>query len=58
MFTIFTSDVLAEDVSAVTTKPSYFFDTKEEAENEITNIIAEGRFTRDELTIHKLWLMQ
>ena len=58
VFAIFTSDVLAEDVHAVTTKPSYFFDTKKEAEKEITNIIAEGRFTRDELTIHKLWLMQ
>lgn len=58
VFGIFTSDVLAEDVSAVTTKPSYFFDTEEEAEKEITNIITEGRFTRDELTIHKLWLMQ
>lgn len=58
VYGIFTSDVLAEDVNAVTTKQSYFFDTKEEAENEITNIITEGRFTREELTIHKLWLMQ
>ena len=58
VFGVFTSDVLAEDVYAVTTKPSYFFDTEQEAEQEITNIIAEGRFTREELTIHKLWLMQ
>lgn len=58
VYGIFTADVLAEDVYAVTTKPSYFFDTKEEAEKEITNIEAEGRFTREELTIHKLWLMQ
>ncbi|MDG5490623.1 hypothetical protein [Psychroserpens sp. SPM9] len=38
VFGIFTSDVLAEDVYAVTTKPSYFFDTYEEAEGEIKNI--------------------
>lgn len=41
VFAIFTSDVLAEDVYAVTTKPSYFFDTKKEAENEIKNIVVE-----------------
>ena len=58
VFGVFTSDVLAEDVYAVTTKPSYFFDTEQEAGQEINNIIAEGRFTREELTIHKLWLMQ
>jgi hypothetical protein len=45
VFGIFTSDVLAEDVYAVTTKPSYFFDTKEEAETEIKNIVTKGRFT-------------
>ncbi len=58
VFGIFTSDVLAEDVYAVTTKPSYFFDTKEEAEAEIENIIKEENFQRDELTIHSLWLIQ
>jgi hypothetical protein len=31
VYGIFTSDVLAENVYAVTTKPSYFFDSKEEA---------------------------
>lgn len=57
VFAIFTSDVLAEDVYAVTTKPSYFFDTKSEAEKEIDNIIIEGKFTRDELVVHSLWLL-
>lgn len=58
VFGIFTSDVLAEDVYAVTTKPSYFFDTKEEAEAEIENIVSEGQFSKEELVIHKLWLLQ
>lgn len=58
VFGIFTSDVLAEDVYAVTTKPSYFFDTKEEAEAEIENIVSEGQFSKEELVVHKLWLLQ
>ncbi|WP_400077103.1 hypothetical protein [Winogradskyella sp. R77965] len=57
VFAIFTSDVLAEDVYAVTTKPSYFFDTKSEAEKEIDTILLEGKFTRDELVVHSLWLL-
>jgi hypothetical protein len=55
VYAIFTSDVLAEDVYAVTTQPSYFFDTKEEAEVEIENIIAKGEFKSDDLVIHSLW---
>lgn len=58
VYGIFTADVLAEDVYAVTTKPSYFFDTKDEAEAEIKNIVAQGKFTKDELVVHKLWLLQ
>ena len=57
VFAIFTSDVLAEDVYAVTTKPSYFFDTKSEAEEEIDTILLDGKFTRDELVVHSLWLL-
>lgn len=57
VYAIFTSDVLAEDVYAVTTKPSYFFDTKEEAKTEIQNIIAEGKFTQENLVVHSLWLL-
>lgn len=55
---IFTSDVLSENVYAVTTKPSHFFDTKEEAETELENILLEKKIKRSELTIHKLWLIQ
>lgn len=55
VFAIFTSDVLAEDVYAVTTKPSYFFDTEEEAEAEIKNIISKGKFTHKDLVVHSLW---
>lgn len=58
VFGIFSSDVLAEDVYAVTTKPSYFFDTKEEAEAEIENLLRQDNFKRDELTIHSLWQIQ
>jgi hypothetical protein len=57
VFAIFTSDVLAEDVYAVTTKPSYFFDTKEEAEAEIENVVAKGKFSSNELVVHSLWLL-
>ena len=57
VFAIFTSDVLKEDVYAVTTKPSYYFDTREEAENEIKEIEAKGTFTSDELVVHSLWLL-
>ena len=57
VFAIFASDVLAEDVYAVTTKPSYFFDTKKEAEDEIKNIVAEGKFTQEELVVHSLCLL-
>ena len=57
VFGIFTSDVLKEDVYVVTTKPTYFFDTREEAENEVKEIVAKGKFTSDELVVHSLWLL-
>ena len=58
VYGIFTSDVLAEDVYAVTTKPTHFFDTKKEAEDELENILLEKKFKRKDLTIHPLWLLQ
>lgn len=58
VFGIFTSDVLADNVYALTTKPSYFFDTKKEAETEIESIVAQGQFAKDELVVHELWLLQ
>lgn len=58
VFAIFPSDVKDEDKYAVTTKPSFFFDTKEEAEAEINNIIAERKFAREDLVVYSLWLLQ
>lgn len=57
VYAIFTSDVLAEDVYAVTTQPSYFFDTRDEAKTELQNIVAEGKFAQEDLVIHSLWLL-
>lgn len=57
VYGIFTADVLAEAVYAVTTKPKFLFDTKKEAAQEIENILLEKEFTREELTIHSLWLL-
>tara|TARA_R110002051_G_scaffold181774_1_gene251309 strand:- start:82270 stop:82629 length:360 start_codon:yes stop_codon:yes gene_type:complete len=58
VYGIFTSDVLAEDVSAVTTKPTHFFDTKKEAEAELEKILLDKKFKRKDMTIHPLWLLQ
>ena len=45
-------------VYEVTTKPARFFDTKEEAESEVENIISQGMVTREELVIHPLWIAE
>ncbi len=55
VFAIFTSDVNEKDKYAVTTKPSFFFDTKEEAEVELKSVLKEKKFKRDELKIMSLW---
>ena len=55
VWAIFSSDVNDEDKYAVTTKPSFFFDTEEEAIAEIENIIKERKFKRDELKVMSLW---
>lgn len=57
VYGIFTSDVLTEDVYAVSSQPTYLFDTKQEAETEIKNIISKGEFTEDDLVIHSLWVL-
>lgn len=56
VFGIYTSDVLVEDVHEVTTQPLVFFDTEEEAKREVENIVSTGRFTREELVIHPVWI--
>lgn len=55
VYAIFLSDVDDEDLQAVTTQPSYFFDTYEEAEAEMDKIIEERSFAPDELKIRSLF---
>ncbi len=55
VYAIFTSDVKDGDKYAVTTKPSYFFDTKEEAEEELERICKETKQSKSDFIIHSLW---
>lgn len=55
VFAIFTSDVNDQDKYAVTTQPSYFFDSELEAEAEIENIVKELKFKKEELKVMSLW---
>jgi hypothetical protein len=55
VFAIFTSDVNDEDKYAVTTKPSFFFDTKEDAELELQRILTQENFKEGDLKIMSLW---
>lgn len=55
VFAIFTSDVKDEDKYAVTTQPSFFFDTKEEAEQEVKSICKENKQRASDFVIHTLW---
>lgn len=55
VFAIFTSDVKDEDKYAVTTQPSFFFDTKEEAEEELERICLEPERSKTDYVIHSLW---
>ena len=58
VFAIFTSDVTEEDKYIVSTQPSFFFDTKEEAEQELERCIAEENFTQGDLKIMSLWKIE
>ncbi len=55
VYAIFTSDVKDGDKYAVTTKPSYFFDTKEEAGEELERICKETKQSKSDFVIHSLW---
>ena len=55
VFAIFTSDVDEKDKYLVTTKPSFFFDTKKEAETELNNLLTEENFEVGDLKIMTLW---
>lgn len=58
VFAIFTSDVNEKDKYAVTTQPSFFFDTEDEAKLEIENIVKERKFKKDELKVMSLWKIE
>ena len=58
VWAIFTSDVHEEDKYVVTTKPSFFFDTEEEAIAEIEKISKEKKCKRDKLKVMSLWQIQ
>lgn len=55
VFAIFASDIKDEDKYAVTTQPSFFFDTKEEAEQEVERICKETKQGASNFVIHTLW---
>ncbi len=55
VFAIFLSEVEDKDKYAITTKPSFFFDTKEEAETELDKICKVDKFKKGELKIMSLW---
>ena len=55
VYAIFTSDVKDEDKYAVTTKPSFFFDSEDEAEEELERICIESNRLKSDFKIHSLW---
>ncbi len=58
VFAVFTSDVDEKDKYLVSTKPSYFFDTEEEAQKELKKILKERTFKKKDLKIMSLWHIQ
>lgn len=55
VYAIFTSDVKDEDKYAVTTQPSFFFDTEDEAEEELERICIESKRPKSDFIVHSLW---
>lgn len=58
VFAIYTSDVKEEDKYVVTTQPSFFFDTKEEAEEEMERCYEQGLNKWDSLKVMSLWKIE
>jgi hypothetical protein len=58
VFAIYTSDVKEEDKYVVTTQPSFFFDTREEAEEELERCYEQGLNKWDSLKIMSLWKIE
>ncbi len=58
VFAIYTSDVKEEDKYVVSTQPSFFFDTREEAEEELGRCYEQGLNKWDSLQILSLWKIE
>lgn len=58
VFAIYSADVKEEDKYIVNTQPSFFFDTKEEAEEELKRCIVEKNFKQEDLKIMSLWKIE
>lgn len=58
VFAIYTSDVKEEDKYVVSTQPSFFFDTREEAEEELVRCISQEKFEKGDLKILSLWKIE
>lgn len=58
VYAIFTSDVKDEDKYVVTTQPSFFFDTKAEAEAELNRICLGTKQSKSDFIIHSLWKIE
>jgi len=55
VYAVFTSDVKEEDKYIVTTKPSFFFDTEEEAEAQMESFYLQPQTPRGSLKVMSLW---
>ena len=55
VYAIFTSEVREDDKYLVTTQPSLFFDTREDAERDLNTLYKEGNFQPGDLKIMDIW---
>lgn len=58
VFAIYTSDVKEEDKYMVSTQPSFFFDTREEAEEEMEQCYKQENFKEGDLKVMSLWKIE
>jgi len=55
VFALFTSEVKEEDKYIVTSAPTVFYDTRQEAEDEVDRCITEENYTKGDLVVYALW---
>lgn len=55
VYAVFLADVQEEHKYIVASQPAYFFDTEEEAQEELERICKERGFDKDELKVMLLW---